>query len=113
MIESGSFNVGRQPQREERVPNNDPLLNPLKFRLEGNNFYAHFVGPVGDIDSWGESRRQRAPFREAMRTSGEFQSIAQELLGRKDYLSDEYQNKLYRAYEIMHPFASSNYELFA
>lgn len=92
--------------------NRDKLLAFEEFEKESTGFYLHFVGPVGK-SACGDVYRSHTAYLWCMTAQPEFAKLAAELLGRNDRLSPEYLKKLYSAYLFMHPYAETNYELFA
>ena len=92
--------------------NKDKLLSFEEFEKERNGFYLHFVGPVGK-SACGDVYRSQLAYMWCSMANPEFAKLAEELLGRDDRSSPEYLKKLYSAYLLMHPYAETNYELFA
>lgn len=109
------------------MANRDPLLTFEEFSAnrarETNNFYFFFFGKDGEFcmcdkrrawDSYvhcmNNHRDEFAPLVEQLRelTTPEVKERA----GMAFLYEPSYLKLLYRAYELMHPYAESNYELF-
>ena len=99
------------------MANQDPLLSFEEFIERQNKFYLHFVGEPGTC-GMSNLYRDRDPYKQCMRAHPEqFEKLRAELQAMHDdsntlFFGPTYRHKLYDAYQMMHPYAEKNCDLF-
>ena len=108
------------------VKNVDPLISFEEFSARGgvvsNNLFIHFYGAQGDYEHADLYREKQAFVACMTHHKDEFETLRAKLeeihtsqidKRSRAFLRDpDYLKLLYRAYELMHPYADSNGELF-
>ncbi len=99
------------------MPNKDRLLNFEQFIKRKNSFHMHFVGlPGGHMI--GDAYRKNRAYQRCLQERPAFQKLVDELRpyyepGKPVFAeTTALQKKLHEAYQLMHPFAASNEDLF-
>ena len=97
---------------EADMANKDRLLDFAQFVRKRNNFHLHFVDGRGVLPSIGNIYRGQPAYKVCAETHPRFVQLADELKRMSDTESNQYLEKLYQAYNFMHPYAETDWDMF-
>ncbi len=95
----------------EKEPIPQAPLTFEEFKARQNNFHLHFAGVPGD--SWfGDRYRKERAFTQCLAKNPAFAALAESLYEYRSLPDPDKEQRLYRAYLMMRPYAEKDWELF-